>query len=291
MRGANKGARRAESDRCERWDAGTGVAGYVWHAPGPRAVLLLQHGLGEYAHRYVRQYNALIPRLLDAHISVYAIDLRGHGQSPGRRAVTDIRQAVEDHLAARRRLRAQPLPVFALGHSLGGLVTAGSVARDPTGLRGVILSSPLLSLDASPFARRVFNAVARFAPAFPTRALDPAAMTRVAEQIKAAADDPLMYRGRVPLLLGATALEVAHDNWPLYAEWRVPTLLLHGTADTITDPAGSRAFYDTIASTDKTLHLVEGGYHELLNDADRDETLHALLNWLECRLPAGQSWT
>jgi alpha-beta hydrolase superfamily lysophospholipase len=251
-------------------------------------VLLLQHGLGEYAHRYVRQYNGLIPRLLDAHISVYAIDLRGHGQSTGRRAVTDIRQAVEDHLAARGQLRAQPLPVFALGHSLGGLVTAGSVARDATGLTGVVLSSPLLRLDASPFARRVFNGLARVAPAFPTRALDPAAMTRLAEQVKAAAEDPLMYRGRVPLLLGATALKVAHDNWSLYREWRVPTLILHGTADTITDPAGSRAFYDTIASIDKTLHLVEGGYHELLNDAGRDETLHALLNWLECRLPAGQ---
>jgi alpha-beta hydrolase superfamily lysophospholipase len=134
----------------------------------------------------------------------------------------------------------------------------------------------------------VYNALARLAPAFPTRALDPAAMTRVAEQVKAAAADPLLYRGRVPVLLGVTALEVAHDNWPLYPAWRVPTLVLHGTADAITDPAASRAFYDAIASTDKTLHLVEGGYHELLNDAARDETLRVILNWLERRLPVDE---
>jgi alpha-beta hydrolase superfamily lysophospholipase len=82
-----------------------------------------------------------------------------------------------------------------------------------------------------------------------------------------------------------TALRVAHDSWDLYPSWRLPTLLLHGTADTVTDPAGSRAFYDTIASKDKTLHLVEGGYHELLNDTGRDETLQVLLNWLAHHTP------
>jgi alpha-beta hydrolase superfamily lysophospholipase len=43
--------------------------------------------------------------------------------------------------------------------------------------------------------------------------------------------------------------------------------------------------FDSVASEDKTLHLVEGGYHELLNDAERDESLKALLTWLERRLP------
>jgi hypothetical protein len=69
--------------RCQPWDIGTGVTGYVWHAPDPRAVLLLQHGLGEYAQRYVTRYDRLIPHFLNARISVYAFDLWGHGRSQG----------------------------------------------------------------------------------------------------------------------------------------------------------------------------------------------------------------
>src|SRR5690606_26355767 len=101
------------------------------------------------AERYVARYHALVPQLLRIGIDVYAFDLRGHGRSPGERAIIDVREAVHDHLAARRALHAQSLPVFLFGHSLGGLVTAASVARDPSGVRGVVLSSPFLVADAS----------------------------------------------------------------------------------------------------------------------------------------------
>src|SRR5687768_2681644 len=85
----------AEPIRCRPWEIGTGVRGYVWEAPEQRAVLLLQHGYGEYAQRFVERYSRLIPQLLNAGVSVYAIDLWGHGRSPGRRATTDLGRAVD----------------------------------------------------------------------------------------------------------------------------------------------------------------------------------------------------
>lgn len=85
------------------WDIGRPVCGYSWPAPQPRAIALLQHGYGEYSERYVRRYNRLIPRLLDAGITVHAFDLRGHGRSPGRRGAADIRTAADDHRAADRK--------------------------------------------------------------------------------------------------------------------------------------------------------------------------------------------
>ena len=133
--------------------------------------------------------------------------------------------------------------------------------------------------------RACLSVAATFAPTLPTTALDQAGMTRIAEERQAAASDPLLYQGRVPLLLLATSVTTAHANWTCYPTWQAPTLVLHGTADTATDPAGSRRFFETIASPDKTLHIVEGGHHELLNDTERDETLRVLLTWLERRLP------
>jgi alpha-beta hydrolase superfamily lysophospholipase len=104
--------------RCQPWDIGTGVTGYVWHAPNARAVLLLQHGYAEHAQRFVKQYNGLIPHLLNMGVSVYAVDMWGHGHSPGPRVLTDIGQAVEDHLAG---------PTQASGATAAGL-RAGALA-------------------------------------------------------------------------------------------------------------------------------------------------------------------
>jgi alpha-beta hydrolase superfamily lysophospholipase len=272
---------------CQPWDIGTGVTGYVWHAPNPRAVLLLQHGYGEYARRFVTQYNRLIPHLLNLGVSVYAFDMWGSGHSPGRRGLTDVGQAVEDHLAARRKLRVQPLPVFLLGHSLGGLVTASSVARDQGGVSGVALTSAALQHEASPALLAFARVAGFFAPTVraPLKAAGLSLLYHGAEQDARLAGDPLFYRGRLPMLVAATGANIAHDNWNLYPCWKVPLLLMHGTADTWTDPRGSQRLFEAVASEDKTLRLVEGGYHELLNDADRDETLKVLLAWLERHLP------
>lgn len=127
---------------CERWNFNADIAGYRWEAPEPRGIVLLQHGFGEYAERYVTSYARFIPRLMHAGLSVYAFDLPGHGRSPGPRVVLDSEVAVDVHLAARAALREQPLPVLLFGHSLGGLVTAASAGRDPQGLAGSCFPAP-----------------------------------------------------------------------------------------------------------------------------------------------------
>ena len=249
-------------------------------------MLLLQHGFGEYAQRFVERHGALVPRLLQLGVSVHAFDLWGHGGSPGRRGLTDVERCVEDHLVARRRLAAQPLPVFLLGHSLGGIVTATSVVRDARNVAGVILSSPAILVSTNALTRLFARLVSAVAPALPVRRLPPTGISRIPEQVKAFSDDPLVYHGAMPARLAASILFASRDNWACYPAWEVPTLVLHGTSDTFTEPEGSRRFAETISSSDKTLHVVEGGYHELLNDIGAEETLGVVLDWLEVRLPA-----
>lgn len=271
------------------WDIGTGVRGYAWRAAHPRATLLLQHGFGEYSERYVERYAALVPRLVELGVSVYAFDLDGHGRSPGRRAMTDVDEAVRHHLVARRGLAELGLPVFLFGHSLGGIVTATSVVREPDGVAGVILSSPALLVSANALLRVIGRVAAVALPGMPVRRVRPRDISRLPEQVQAIVDDPVMYHRGMSARLGASVLFTSRRNWAHYPEWTVPTLVLHGTADRITEPEGSRRFVATIASRDRTLHLVEGGYHELLNDVGAEETLRIVLAWLERRLPPAQS--
>ncbi|PAX08610.1 alpha/beta hydrolase [Sphingomonas lenta] len=271
----------------EPWDAGDGLAGYVWRAAEPRGRLLLQHGFGEYAERYVERYSRLIPRLTGVGFDVYAFDAPGHGRSPGRRGVVDVRELVARHLAARRELARGGGPLFLFGHSLGGLVTAASVAREPDGVAAVVLSGPALLIEANAPTRWLAAPVAGVAPALGIRPpLDPAGVSRLEEEVRLYAADPMVYRGKLPALVGVTAVAVAREGWGRYPEWRAPTLVVHGTADTFTDPEGSRRFVGTIRSEDKRLLLVPDGRHELLNDLDREHVAEVVLTWLRDRLPA-----
>ena len=64
----------------------------------------------------------------------------------------------------------------------------------------------------------------------------------------------------------------------------LPVLILHGTADKATKPSGSQLFYDTAGSTDKTLKLYEGHFHDLLNDVGKEVVMADITGWITKRL-------
>ena len=65
---------------------------------------------------------------------------------------------------------------------------------------------------------------------------------------------------------------------------RLPVLILHGTADKVTNPKGSQLFFDTAGSTDKTLRLYPGHVHDLLNDIGRETVLADIRDWIDARV-------
>lgn len=266
------------------WDTGTGVAGFHWPSSTPRAAVLLQHGLSEYSERYVDQYSELIPALLRHGISVYAIDLEGHGRSAGRRADTDVSRSVFHHQAARRCLENVGQPLFLFGHSLGGLVTATSVLNSPLGIAGVMLSSAALLVEVPWYLRQLAPVLGRWLPQWPVGRLDPDGISRIPERVQAMMNDPMKYHGRLNARMAASILQVSAANWSRYPQWTSPVLALHGTADRYTDCEGSRRFIETITATDKTLLIEDGGYHELLNDIGGERVLQVVLTWLDDRI-------
>jgi len=269
----------------QSWDFGRGLRGYAWPAPAPRANLLLTHGFAEYAERYVEHYYGLIPKLNAIGFDVYAFDLRGHGRSSGPRGVADIGRAVEDHRAARRALAPNGKPIFLFGHSLGGLITAASVAGESNNVAGVVLSAPALLIEAPAHLRAIAGMFSVIAPGL--RLLpetDASAISRIDEEVQAYKTDPMISALSIPAKVGATAIATAEKAWPLYPRWSTPVLLVHGEKDTLTDPNGSRRFYEVVGAKDKKLELYPEGRHELLNDLDRDATWNVISSWLSARI-------
>lgn len=269
------------------WDIGRGVRGYRWTPERPRAALLLQHGYAEHARRYLDHHARLIPHLVAMGIAVHAIDLEGHGGSPGRRGGADVDRAVEDHRAARRAMReeAAGLPVFLFGHSLGGLVTAASMVREPGGVAGVVLSSPALLTASTAPMRGLARLLTALTPTLGTLTpQDPVGLSRISDEVEAFRRDPLVHRGRMPARLAGSALALQRELWTRTAHWRAPLLVVHGDDDSYADHRGSALFAGLVGGDDRVLHAISGGRHELLNDRGRGAMRATLLGWIDARI-------
>ena len=271
----------------QSWDFGRDLRGYAWPAPDPRANLLLTHGFAEYAERYVEHYYGLIPRLNALGFDVYAFDVRGHGRSSGPRGVADIGRTVEDHRAARRALAPNGKPIFLFGHSLGGLITAASVAGEPANVAGVVLSAPALLIEAPAHLRLIAGVFATLAPGLRlTPAIEGSAISRIESEVEAYNQDPMISRLSIPAKSGATAIAAAEKAWTQYGRWTAPVLVVHGEKDTLTDVNGSKRFIEVVGAKDKKLELYPEGRHELLNDVDRDAAWNVISAWLTARMNA-----
>lgn len=272
---------------CHAWNIGTGVTGYAWLAPHPKAVVLFQHGWADYSQRYVQGGAQLIPHLLANGISVYAFDMWGSGRSPGQRGLTDVDQAITDHLAARRLLAQQSYEVFLIGHSLGGLVAATSTVRDQHEVAGLILLAPALKYDVGVALRTlarigglIVPTLGIPGPAVPAEGV----LMRDHDAERRLHADPMFGKTRLPWLVAAGGASISQDNFAQYHRLTVPVLAVHGSEDTATDPSGSQDFIDLVASREKTLIAVPGARHALLDDADGARVRDQIITWIDGRL-------
>lgn len=275
----------------------SGLQATLHHAEDPRALLFLVHGFGEHSGRYGRT----IAFLTDRGISVASYDLRGHGTAPGPRARVAMETHIRDNLAVRDAVvnwcrspeggGAESLPRLLMGHSMGGLVAGESALRRPWDLVGLILSSPGLAVgENTPAPVRVAaSVIARLLPALPVGKLDSGEISRVPEYVEDYNTDPLVFHKSVPALAAGTMLAGGLRFIERSRGLRLPTLIINGSADTITSPTGARRFAQLAGSDHDprpviTYREFDGGRHELFNDLCADEAYAALGEWLDARL-------
>lgn len=252
---------------------------------GPKAAVLLVHGYAEHSERYAHVAEALTGR----GYAVEAFDLRGHGRSEGRRVLV---RSLDEHLAdldgmlARVRQRYPALPVFLLGHSMGGaIVTLFTIRRTPD-VRGVVLSGPgISSPKKTPRAiQGLLLVIGRLFPRLGLRKLEAGEVSRDPEVARRYDSDPLVYRGKMPAGTLAALIRAGREIHARMEEFSAPSLLLlHGSADSLTDPEGSRELAERASSPDKELKLYEGLYHEVFNEPERNRVLADLVAWLDAR--------
>lgn len=266
---------------------GNCLQGYAW-APAegaPRAVLVVVHGLGDHA----RRYGALALALNAQGVAVLAQDHRGHAGSGGARQRIDaVEQAAADvERALREAARRWPGAALVLhGHSFGGLVVTHLAATTAQPLAGVVVSSAALQRPAgvSDGQLAVVRTLSALVPSLGLDPLDPAKVVREPAAQAALAADPLIAREKLPARTIAALLTGVDAIQPKLATVRQPLLVLHGGADTVTPPAGSRALHERAASAEKTLRVYDAARHDLLHEPEAGAVIQEIVAFVTRRL-------
>ena len=257
-----------------------------WHPDGKaRGVVVIVPGFNAHSGYYAWAAEQLTAEAL----AVYAVDLRGRGKSDGERFYVEKFQDYVDDVSAlvnRAKSREAGLPVYLLGHSAGGVVSCLYALENQSQLAGLICESFAFQVPAPDFALAVFKGLSHVAPHAHVLHLKNEDFSRDPNIVRAMNDDPLIANETQPT---ETLAEMVRADERLEKEFpriKLPVLILHGTSDKAAKPSGSQLFYDTVGSTDKTLKFYEGGYHDLLNDTDKQRVMSDIRVWINAHLPA-----
>jgi alpha-beta hydrolase superfamily lysophospholipase len=249
-----------------------------------RAVLVNLHGLGDHSGLYPN-----LAREVPAwNMALYSFDMRGNGRSPGQRAyLGSWREYREDLHAFLHRVRAwQPgLPLFLQGNSLGGLVVLEYAMHHPDALAGVIaVAPPLGKVGVPPILMALGRIFSRVLPRFSLQVgMDLTGLARDPAVVQVLLADPWFHRRGTARL--STEVTAAIDRVQAgAADFRLPLLILHGSADRMVPPDGSREFFSKVHSAGSEFREYAGAYHVLFADLNAREVLGDLLRWIESRL-------
>ena len=255
-----------------------------WEPPAPESaggIIVIVHGFGEHSGRY----DHVAQRLTSAGWAVFALDHHGHGRSEGPRGRISFPDAVADidHLVDLAVARHPGLPVFLLGHSMGGALALRYTLAHQDRLAGLILSGPLVQVEGRAAAQLLGRVLGRVVPSLPLARLDPNLVSRDPQVVRDYVEDPLVFHQPLP---AATVSEFLRHAATLPAEVdqvRLPTLLMYGTEDQLCAPQGAVLVSERIAAADLTTKPYEGLYHEILNEPEQDQVLNDVCAWLAAR--------
>lgn len=245
--------------------------------PNIKGIVLIVHGIAEHSGRY--EY--VKDKLLKAGYGVYRFDHRGHGKSGGKKGyVSSFKNFIKDVDSISDMIKREHsgFPLYILGHSMGGLITAcyGIVHGEkingeiiigaPTGY--ISLKTKLQSISFPYILKgQVPNSLSKL-------------VCRDAKVVEKYRNDELVLKVTTAKL----NLEIASNSSRIrknLKKYKCPCLILHGKDDKIVSCFNSSNFYEKISSEYKELKIYDGLYHEILNEVCKDDILEDICGWLD----------
>jgi alpha-beta hydrolase superfamily lysophospholipase len=267
--------------------SGEGMNAHVWR-PDVAAcgTVYIVHGLGEHGFRY----DGFASYLCEYGLAVYAVDLPGHGKSPGKRGhITSLLDVVGSiaHLAEENTSSGSPN--FLFGHSMGATAVLAYLANAPSStFAGFVASSPFFrTTSLSTRTKAAMSAlVHRITPSLSVHSgIDPGDLSQQPHVVTEYLEDPYVH-GRVSMRLAFTLCEMGRSLLRQGLQTDRSVLLLQGSSDRISRARFARTFVERSSDSIQYCEF-PGGSHELHNDVDRERYYLTVKEWMVGRIRRG----
>lgn len=243
-----------------------------------QAVVVLVHGLAEHSGRY----KYLADKLNEEKIGVYRFDHRGHGKSEGERAYYEnFNELIDDinFIVELAKEEHSNLPIFLIGHSMGGFGVTSFGTKYPNKVNGIVVSGGLTRDNKG----IIVGIPMELDPHFQI----PNELTDGVCSVEAVridyANDPLNCKA----FTAGLAQELGKGvNWLKENSdiFNYPVLLLHGFEDALVSYQDSLDFFNEINSKDKQIKIYGNLYHEIFNEYSKDEVIKDAIGWIKNRI-------
>ncbi len=249
----------------------------------PKALVLITHGVAEHSDCY----HNFAETLAAEHLEVWAWDLPGHGKSYGQRgyvtSFSEYTDRLKEVLSEVRRQADAKIPVFLVGHSMGGMIVFQFALQNPNApIKAYILSSPAFGVKVQvPFLK---DQAARFLVHVAPKLTIPhqityEELTRDTELVKRYYKDPLRHtKFSAPLYLGI--LDSMESALTHARDFKTPVFIQAAGQDQIVDVLATQELFTKISSTQKKLKVYPESYHEIYNDTNKQEVIDDFLAFL-----------
>lgn len=248
-------------------------------------VVILCHGYAEHA----RRYDHVAQRFADGGLITYALDLRGHGRSEGKRVyLKNIAEYTDDfhHLVGIATAAHPELKRVAIGHSMGGGVVFAYGVEHPDDYALMVLSGPAVYAQeaVSPVMSLVAKVMGTILPGLPVEQLPTDAVSRDPDVVAAYLADPMVHHGKLPAGIAKALLAVGETMPQRASALTAPLLVVHGGQDKLIPVSGSERLVECVGSADVHLKVYPDLYHEVFNEPERAQVLDDVMSWIEVRL-------
>jgi len=257
-----------------------------WEVAKPDAALIVVHGLSEHAGRYAE----FGERMALGGVSTFAFDLRGHGDSDGRRghasAFDHLVRDVEHFRQEVTGLVEPGLDIFLLGHSMGGLIALRYLQQGVAPVSGAVIVSPWLATAARvpPWKRRLARVLNDLLPALPfPSGIDPDALSRDPSVVAAYRADRLVHGTITPRLFCEAEAAMAQARHNREIPLTESLLFLIAGDDRLVDSAVAQEAAQSLAVRDRTVKVWPDTFHEILNAPERAAVVAEILAWILAR--------
>jgi len=251
-----------------------------WKHPDAKAVVCLVHGLGEHC----RRYDHMATYFANRGYAMIGFDHAGHGRTEGTRGhgtMDGLYNGIE-LLLQQASERYPSKPIFLYGHSMGGNLVLNYVLRkQPQGIKGVITTGAWIRLGEEP--PKLLETIGRLLKAvLPSMGrpneLDANMISSVKEEVNKYVNDPLVH-DRISFELGISLLDAGRWLDQYEGTIGIPALIMHGAADQITSPEGSRQLAERLKGQ-VTFKAWEELYHEIHNEREKEAVFDFTLDWV-----------